>query len=137
MHLTPLSEVSRVGKSVDSEERKTGCISDLETLFFSLFFFFFFLSFFFSLHIRFQATFRLRFGSPLTPSLPSLYNFRAEKCSHHATNSIFSNPLTNLISILCSLMKILSRANARRKRKRLKHFKFGTILGDFQMTSWQ
>ena len=45
----------------------------------------------------------------LTPSCPpGLYNFRTEKCTHTPANSTFSGSKTNLILILCVLMKILS-----------------------------
>ena len=36
---------------------------------------------------------------------------------HTPANSIFSSPITNLLSILCVLMKILSHANAKKKKK--------------------
>ena len=54
----------------------------------------------------------------LTPfHCPSLYDFRAEKCTHMSTNSIFSGPITNLISILWLLMKIRSRGDAKKSEK--------------------
>ena len=52
-------------------------------------------------------------------------------------NSIFSGPITHLLSMLCVLMKIPSLASAKKKTKRLKGFKFGTLVGRFQVTSWQ
>ena len=43
--------------------------------------------------------------------------------------------MTHLFSVLCVLMKLLSHASAKIKRKRLKAFKFGPFMGRFQMTS--
>ena len=37
-----------------------------------------------------------------------------------ALKCIFSGPITNLLSILCVLMKILSHANAKKKKKKKK-----------------
>ena len=49
----------------------------------------------------------------LTPSLP-----KHVKCMHASANSIFSGPLTHLLSVLWVLMKILSHASAKKKTKR-------------------
>ena len=68
---------------------------------------------------------------------PSLYNFRAERYTDAPTNSIFSGPLTRLLSMLCVLMKILSRAIEKKKTKRPEGFRFHTFIGRFQATSWQ
>ena len=46
-------------------------------------------------------------------------------------NSIFDGPITNLLSILCILIEIVSRARAK-GGKSLNDFKFGTIVGRFQ-----
>ena len=42
-------------------------------------------------------------------------------------NSTFSCSITNLISILCVLMKFLSHINAKSKTKRTNNFKFRTF----------
>ena len=52
-------------------------------------------------------------------------------------NSTFSSPITHLLSVRCVLMKILSKASAKKKTERLKGFKFCTFIGRFQVTSWQ
>ena len=49
-------------------------------------------------------------------------------------NSLFDGPVTNLLSILCILVEVLSRAQAKRA-KSLNHFKFGTSIGRF--FEWQ
>ena len=66
-----------------------------------------------------------------------LYNFRAERCTDAPANSIFSGPMTHLLSVLCVSVKILSHASAKKKTKRLKDFKFRTFIGGFQVTSLQ
>ena len=45
-------------------------------------------------------------------------------------NNIFDGPITNLLSILCILVEVLSRAHANRG-KSLNDFKFGTSIGHF------
>ena len=45
-------------------------------------------------------------------------------------NSIFEGPLTNLLSVLCVLAEVPSRAHAK-TGKSLNHFKFGTSVGRF------
>ena len=65
----------------------------------------------------------------------NLLNFRAERCTDVPANSIYSGPVTLLPSMLCNWMKILSRANAKKKTKGLKGFKFRTLIGRFQVTS--
>ena len=44
---------------------------------------------------------------------------------------MFDGPVTNLLSILCLLTEVLSRANAK-GGKGLNGFKFGTFTGRFQ-----
>ena len=56
---------------------------------------------------------------------------------HASANSIFSGPITRLLSMLWVLMEILSHASAKKQTKRLKSFKFGTFMGRFQVMSWQ
>ena len=51
--------------------------------------------------------------------------------------SIFSGPVSHLLSMLRVLMKILSHTSAKKKAKRLKGFKFGAFIGRFQAASWQ
>ena len=47
-------------------------------------------------------------------------------------NSIFDGPVTNLLSILCTLIEILSRAQTKGAKKRsLNGFKFATSIGLF------
>ena len=47
-------------------------------------------------------------------------NFRAERCTDVPANSIYSTPITRLLSMLCVLMKILLHASAKKKSKSLK-----------------
>ena len=55
--------------------------------------------------------------------------FGAERCSDSpAKQCVFSR-----IEMLCLLMKILSHASAKKKTKRLKGFKFRTVIGRFQV----
>ena len=46
-------------------------------------------------------------------------------------NGVFSGAITNLLSILCVLMKILSNANAKKKTKRFKDIIFRTFIVSF------
>ena len=53
-------------------------------------------------------------------------------------NSIFSGPVTQLLSALCILMKLFSRASEKNKTESLKGFIFCTFIGLlWQMTLWQ
>ena len=45
-------------------------------------------------------------------------------------NSIFDGPVTTLLSLLCVLVEVLSRAHAKRE-KSLHDFKFGLSVGRF------
>ena len=45
-------------------------------------------------------------------------------------NSIFDGPITNLLSVLCSSVEVLSRADLKRGES-LNDFKFGTSAGRF------
>ena len=63
----------------------------------------------------------------LTPSLPQPVNFPGWKV--HA-KSIFSSSITNLISVLCILIKILSHAKG---EKRINDLKFHTFIVRFQV----
>ena len=49
-------------------------------------------------------------------------------------NGIFSGPMTHLLSTVCTFMKILLHASAKKKTRRLKGFKFHTFMGCFQVT---
>ena len=49
-------------------------------------------------------------------------------------NSIFDGPITNLLSILCILVKVLSCAHANRGKSR-NNFKFGASIGRFPSDS--
>ena len=57
-----------------------------------------------------------------------MYNFRAERCTDAPPNSIFSGPITHLLSVLRVLMKILSHASAKKKTKGLKVSDFAVLL---------
>ena len=46
--------------------------------------------------------------------------------------SIFSGPVTHLLSVLRVWIKILSHAGAKKKTERLKDLKFRTFIGRFQ-----
>ena len=50
------------------------------------------------------------------------------------SNNVFYGPITNLLSILCMLIEILSRTHAK-QGKSLNGFKFGTFTGRFQSDS--
>ena len=58
----------------------------------------------------------------LTPSLPQHVKFWAGRRTNTPANGIFSGPIT-----LCILTKLLSHAGAKKKKKRIKGFKFGTL----------
>ena len=58
--------------------------------------------------------------SPQPLRCPSLSNFWAEKFICTPANSTFSSPITNLMTTLCDLVKIISCANAKRKQKGLR-----------------
>ena len=73
--------------------------------------------------------------NPFT-ALISMYNFRADRYTQTHTNSVFFGPVRQLLSMLCVSIKIFSHAGAKKKRKRLKGFKFGVFIGGFQVTSW-
>ena len=45
-------------------------------------------------------------------------------------NGILDGPVTTLLSALCILVEVLSRAQAK-KGESLNHFKFGTCIGSF------
>ena len=71
---------------------------------------------------------------------PACKFFRAENCTNTPANGKYFDSITNLISTLYVSMQILSHTKAQmtqKKKKRLKHFKFRTFTGCFQVTSWQ
>ena len=70
---------------------------------------------------------------------PSQKNFWAEWWTNMPENSIFSGPITHLLSMLCVFTKILVQVSAKKqtKRRKNKSFKFRTFIGRFQLTSWQ
>ena len=73
----------------------------------------------------------MQWQESLTPSLPQPIKFPAEKCTHARLQiAYFDSPVTNLLSILCILIDISSRAHAKGK-KDLNVFKFGTFVGRF------
>ena len=49
-------------------------------------------------------------------------------------DSILDGPVTNLLSVLCILVEVLSRAQTRRGES-LNHFRFGTFVGSFSCNS--
>ena len=64
---------------------------------------------------------------------PSLLCKISELKDAWTLNSIFSGPITHLLSVLCGLMKILSRCQCeKRKTKRLKGFRFLTFISVFK-----
>ena len=71
----------------------------------------------------------------VTPSLPQPVNVQAKRCRDTLANSVFSGPVSQLLSIPCILIKSLSHARAKIKTKWLKDFKFCTFIGHFQMPS--
>ena len=78
----------------------------------------------------FKSTFYLLL---LILSLPQPVKFPGWKM--HLINSIFSGSVTHLLSVLCILPKILSHVSVKKKRKRLKGFRFHAFTGHFQVTS--
>ena len=68
-------------------------------------------------HRSLPLDFSARYGLCLTPSLPSQYNLRARKCPNMAANSIFYGPIANMISVVCALVKLLSRTTEKKKEK--------------------
>ena len=52
----------------------------------------------------------------LTPSLLQHVKFPGERCTDTSANSIFSGPVSHLLSMLCVLRKILSEACAKERR---------------------
>ena len=64
-------------------------------------------------------------------------NVRAERCTDAPANSIFSSPITHLLSMLYGLTKILSHAGTKKKTKGLEGFRFRSFIGRFPVTSWQ
>ena len=48
------------------------------------------------------------------------------------TNSVFSSPVTHLLSVLCVLMKILSHTSVKKKTKRLRGSNFTLLLVIFK-----
>ena len=65
--------------------------------------------------------------------LPHLEKFQAEKCTKVPANIVFWGPMTDLLSIPCVLMKILShgKLNVTKITKRLRNFKFCTFISIF------
>ena len=47
-------------------------------------------------------------------------------------NSIFSGPVTQLLSVMCVLMKILSHANVKKKKKGLRILNFALLFVVFK-----
>ena len=67
----------------------------------------------------------------LTPSLPQPVKMFGLKSTPYTTeNSIFDGPITNLLSVLCILIEVLSHADAK-GAQRLNNFEFGTFIGHF------
>ena len=52
----------------------------------------------------------------LTPSLPQPVHFRHERWKDAPANSVFSGPITLLLSMTCVFMKILSHGSRKRKK---------------------
>ena len=82
-----------------------------------------------------------------TPAMSQQVNpFTAAACSisglksshiRAPENSILDGPITNLLSILCLLIEVLSRAHAKRRKGPI-NFKFGTLIDKFfQVTARQ
>ena len=72
----------------------------------------------------------------LTPSLPSLYNVRDERCSDTHANSVVFAPITSTFNAVC-FDENLSHASAEKKTETVQGFKCCTFTGRFQVTSWQ
>ena len=69
----------------------------------------------------------------LTPSVsqPACKNVRAERSRDAPANSIFSGPITHLLSLLCVWMKNFSHASATKKTKMLNVLGENEIGADF------
>ena len=68
----------------------------------------------------------------LTPSLPQPVHFRPERWKDAPANSIFSGPVTLLLSVTCFFMKILSHASRKRKQKGLMVSNFALLIVVFK-----
>ena len=68
----------------------------------------------------------------INPFTAQPVKLRAEICTDAPAHSIFSGPVTHLLSVLYILMKIHSHASAKEKTKRLKGFQFCSFIGRFQ-----
>ena len=69
--------------------------------------------------------------SSINPLTAPARKFSGLKSVHiHAANSTFDGPITILLSVLCILVEVLSRAQAK-SGKSLNDFKFGTSIGRF------
>ena len=74
---------------------------------------------------------------PLTPSLHQPIKFPGGKVhTYTPADSIFDGPITNLVSILCISVEILSRAHAKGE-KALMVSSLALLLVIFQVTAWQ
>ena len=73
----------------------------------------------------------------LTPLLPQPVKYPGWKMHGRACNLYIFLSYNIYFSMLSVLMKILSRASAKKKTKGIKGFTFRTFMGRFQMTSWQ
>ena len=70
-------------------------------------------------------------GASLTPSLPRPVNFPDWKAHNYTpANNIFDGPVTNLLSKLCILVKVMSGVHSKGE-KSLNDLKFGTFVGRF------
>ena len=84
------------------------------------------------LQVQMKTTFGRLQALDFNPfSAPACKIFRAERFPDARANSVFSDPTTRLLSMLCVLMKILSHATAKKKTKWLKGFIFCTFIGRF------
>ena len=73
---------------------------------------------------------------PLTPSLPQPVKFLGLKVrAYMPTESIFDGPITNLLSVLSSLIEILFMYSREGVKKSYNVFKFGTFIGRFPSDS--
>ena len=74
-------------------------------------------------------------NTKLTPSLPQPVKFPPETWTDAPTNSLFSGPITHLLSMLCVFGENPFTCQSKKKTKTLKGFKFRTFNYCFQVTS--
>ena len=74
--------------------------------------------------------------NPFTPQACKISGLKSARIQYMPENSIFDCPVTNLLSVLCILIDVLSHAYVKGGRS-LNDFKFGTFIGRFPAWQWK